>query len=90
MGDVEGAVVAHDGVEDPEEAPGSGLGFGFELFGDGPDGFEGFRTWDVAGEHHVKVVEVGLLEAAEQVRDLLGGRFRSCPLPVSGVVAWSS
>lgn len=24
LGDVEGAVVAHDGVEDPEEAPGAG------------------------------------------------------------------
>lgn len=41
LGDVEGAVVAHDGVEDPEEAAGAGGRFGFELLGDGADGFEG-------------------------------------------------
>lgn len=83
LGDVQLPVVAHDGVQDPEEAARrsrSGL-LPLELLCDIAHGHDGLGAGDVAREHHVKVVQVRLLEPFKEVPDLLGGH--SCPLPLS-------
>lgn len=88
LGDVDLAVVAHDGVEDPEEAAGRVAILDLELLGDVADGDDGLGAGDVAREHHVEVVEVRLPQPVIQVGDFLGRDLCACPLPISRVVAW--
>lgn len=88
LGDVQLAVVAHDGVQHPKEAaraPRAPLGL--ELGGDAPHGLDGLGAGDVAREHHVEVVEVGLLQAGEQVGDFLRRHLGALDLSVARVVA---
>jgi hypothetical protein len=87
--DIEVAVVAHDRVQHPEEAPRLGLRLALELLRYLSDRLERRGAGYVARKHHVEVVEVGLLQALVEVGDLLRRHFRARPLSVSGVVACS-
>lgn len=87
VGDVQLAVVAHDGVQDPEEAAGPTPRLFLELLGDVAHGLDGGGARHVARQHHVEPVEVRLLQALPEVRDLLRRYPRASPLPISGVVA---
>lgn len=91
VGDVQAAVVAHDGVQDPEEASPvlRVLRLMAQLLGDGAHGLDGGGARHVPREHHVEAVEEGHLEALPQVRDLLRRDPRAFPLAVSRVVACS-
>lgn len=57
---VEVPVVAHDRVQNPEEAAGPRLGFPLERLRYPAHGLDGRGARDVARQHHVEVVEVRL------------------------------
>ena len=83
LGDVEPAVVAHDGVEDPEEGRGTTRRLGPRRQ---PRPLR--LLLQLAREHHIEVVEIRLLQAVPEVRDLLGREPRPLPLLVARVVAF--
>jgi hypothetical protein len=83
---VDAAVVAHDGVEDPEESP--RRGFLAELAADFADFLDESGGRAVAGEHHVEVVEVGVFEAGVEGGDFFGGGFAAVEAFVGYVVTW--
>lgn len=85
--DVDLSIVAHDRIESPEELARRILGLVLKLSAYLANGINGFSTWDVTGKHHVKVIQVRLLQSIPQVRNLLCRDSRSLPLPVSGMVA---
>lgn len=86
LGYVEVAIVAHDRIQDPEEATRLELGLLLEIFRYPPDRLDGRGAGDVSRQHHVECVEIGLPEALVQIRDLLCRYSCSFPLLVAGVV----
>ena len=87
--DVYAAVVAHYGVEDPEEGAGL-LRCGCSRAAgsaDFPDFLDQSGGGAVAGEHHVKSVEAGALQAGVERGDFFGGGFAAFEAAVGDVVA---
>lgn len=82
---IEIPIVAHDGIQDPEEVFGP---LGLEFPGDLSNSLYGFCAGYVAREHHVKIVQVRLLQPLPKVRYLPRGD--SCPLelPIASVIAY--
>lgn len=89
LGDVYLPIVAHDGIEDPEEAARVGSGVGFQFSAYAADGLDARGAGHVAGQHHVEVIQVGLLEPVPEIRDLLCREFRALDSPISRVVAYA-
>lgn len=86
-GNVQVAVVAHDRVQHPEKVARPLRAGRLELLGDGADGEDALGAGDVARQHHVKVVDVVVLEAAVEVADFLRRGLCPRPVPVAGVIA---
>ena len=85
--DVYAAVVAHYGVEDPEEGAGFGGVAGAERSGDFAYFLDQSGGGAVAGQHHVETVEAGALEAGVKGGDFFGGGFAAFEAAVGDVVA---
>lgn len=89
LGDVYLPIVAHDGVKHPEEAARSGRSIRLELHGDLTNGLDAGGPGHVARQHHVEVVEVGLLEAIPEICDLLRSKPRTLESPIPGMVTYA-
>lgn len=87
--DIQFAVVAHHGVQHPEKATRPRFCPRLEVLRDPAHRLDGFRAGYVAREHHVEVVEVGLLQPLVQVRDLLRRDLGALDLSVAGVITCS-
>lgn len=86
--DVDASVVAHDGVEDPEETARGVFagGRGAQVAGDFAHFAHQSGGRAVAGEEHVEVVEVRVLQAGVERGHFFGGRFAAGEALVGYVV----
>lgn len=89
LGDVYLPIVAHDGIEDPEEAAGVRGRIRLQFPAYAADSLDAGGAGHVARQHHVEAVQVGLLEPVPEIRDLLRREFCALDLPISRVVAYA-